>query len=131
MRSGIAMSGANKGWSAATTPDNDGVLTAEEITHLNLQKSKLVVLSACETGLGEIVDNEGVFGLQRAFLLAGTDALIMSLWQVPDKETSEFMTLFYKNLLKKKEIHTAFLLTQKTMRKKYPALYWAGFVLLE
>jgi CHAT domain-containing protein len=131
MRTGIAMSGANKGWSAAASPENDGVLTAAEISHLNLQKSKLVVLSACETGLGEIVDNEGVFGLQRAFLLAGTDALIMSLWQVPDKETSEFMTLFYKNLLKKKEIHTAFLLTQKSMRKKYPALYWAGFILLE
>jgi CHAT domain-containing protein/uncharacterized protein HemY len=131
MRSGIVLSGANDVWSKKTSEDNeDGVLTAMEVSNLDLRKTKLIVLSACETGLGDIFGNEGVFGLQRAFKMAGASCLIMSLWQVPDKETSEFMELFYINLIRGKDIALAFRNTQLTMSKKYEPFYWAAFVLM-
>jgi len=88
-------------------------------------------MSACETGLGDIKGIEGVYGLQRAFKMAGVDYLIMSLWQVPDKETEEFMTTFYKKLIKQKDIKKAFAETQKEMREKYDPYFWAAFVLIE
>ena len=72
-----------------------------------------------------------MFGLQRAFKMAGVKYLIMSLWQVPDKETSEFMILFYKNLIKLKDIPAAFQKTQKAMRVKYDPYFWGAFVLIE
>lgn len=131
MRSGIALAGANDAWSPGNENNEDGILTAYEVSLLNLQKTKLVVLSACETGLGDIKGNEGVYGLQRAFRMAGVQRLMMSLWKVPDKETEEFMVTFYTNLLKNQSIHTAFQLTQKTMSAKYDPYYWAAFVLME
>lgn len=132
MRSGLVFSGANNVWNKNyTSIGDDGVLTAQEVTQLDLQKTPLVVLSACETGLGDIEGSEGVYGLQRAFKMAGVEFLIMSLWQVPDKETSDFMTRFYEKLLVIKEIRRSFNETQMEMRKKYDPFFWAAFVLIE
>ncbi|MBL7897744.1 MAG: CHAT domain-containing protein [Crocinitomicaceae bacterium] len=132
MRSGIVLANANDVWSRDPLAEGeDGILTAQEVSNLDLRNTKLVVLSACETGLGDIKGSEGVFGLQRAFKMAGVKYLIMSLWQVPDKETSEFMILFYKNLIRLKDIPTAFQKTQKVMREKYDPYYWGAFILIE
>ena len=100
---------------------------------MNLTNTELVVLSACETGLGDIKGNEGVFGLQRAFKMAGVKYLVMSLWQVPDFQTQDLMTTFYKKWLEEKmEIPAAFNAAQQEMREKYQNPYfWAGFVLME
>ena len=92
----------------------------------------MVVLSACETGLGEVVSTEGVFGLQRAFKLAGVQTLIMSLWKVPDLATSKLMIEFYKNWTSGMEVHQAFQKAQQFIKKEYPSpYYWAGFVMLD
>ena len=88
-------------------------------------------MSACETGLGDIKGSEGVYGLQRAFKIAGVQYLIMSLWQVPDKETEEFMTTFYKKFFKLKNIKEAFNQTQKEMRAKCDPYFCAAFILIE
>ncbi|MFL5752421.1 MAG: CHAT domain-containing protein, partial [Bacteroidia bacterium] len=133
MRAGLVLAGANNVWSTKLKPGNeeDGVLTAAEVSSLDLRKTGLVVLSACETGLGDIRGSEGVYGLQRAFKMAGVKFIIMSLWQVPDRETSEFMTAFYSKLIQEKDIKKAFAETQKEMRKRYDPYYWAAFVLME
>ncbi len=136
LRSGLIMAGANHAWKTGKpiTPEaEDGILTAYEISQLNLRITELVVLSACETGLGDIQGNEGVYGLQRAFKIAGAKNLIMSLWQVPDQQTSELMTAFYKYwLIKKKSIRESLKLAQNDLRKKgLESFYWAGFVLVE
>jgi len=132
MRSGLVFAGANDVWSQENKDDKeDGVLTAQEVAHIDMRNTQLVVMSACETGLEDIKGSEGVYGLQRAFKMAGVDYMIMSLWQVPDKETKEFMTLFYKKLLKQKDIKKAFSNTQREMREKYDPYYWAAFVLIE
>lgn len=133
-RSGLLFSGANRAWTAIGVIEDieDGILTADEISRLNLYNTELVVLSACETGLGEIVSTEGVFGLQRAFKLAGVKSLIMSLWKVPDEATSKLMQLFYDNWLNGMEVHRAFTESQKQIREEYPSpYYWAGFVILD
>ena len=133
MRSGLVFAGANDVWSKQTKNDSidDGVLTAQEVAHIDMRKTELVVMSACETGLGDIKGSEGVYGLQRSFKMAGVGYIIMSLWQVPDKETEEFMTSFYKKLIKQKDIKKAFAETQKEMRIKYDPYFWAAFVLIE
>lgn len=135
LRSGLILAGGNAGWKGQQTLEGreDGVLTAYEISQMNLSNTELVVLSACETGLGDIKGNEGVYGLQRAFKIAGAKYLMMSLWQVPDRETKEFMVSFYKNwLTKKSSIPDAFRKTQKEMRERFINPYaWAGFVLVE
>jgi CHAT domain-containing protein len=132
MRSGLVFSGANEVWNdEAIVGREDGMLTADEVAVMNLKKCDLVVLSACETGLGEIRGSEGVYGLQRSFKMAGVKFIIMSLWQVPDKETVEFMNVFYKKLLKTSDIRGSFNETQKEMRKKYDPFYWGAFVLVE
>jgi CHAT domain-containing protein len=132
MRSGLVFAGANNVWSKQEKAEgDDGVLTAQEVAHIDMRKTDLVVMSACETGLGDIRGSEGVYGLQRAFKMAGANYLIMSLWQVPDKETVEFMTIFYTKLLVDKNINKAFKETQKAMRQKYDPYYWAAFVLIE
>ena len=93
----------------------------------------MVVLSACETGLGDIEGSEGVYGLQRALKMAGVKNIMMSLWEVPDKETAEFMELFYSNWLSGKNIREAFRNTQLEMSDKYKdnPEKWAAFVLVE
>ena len=133
MRSGLVFAGANDVWSQQAKNDSidDGVLTAQEVSNIDMRKTELVVMSACETGLGDIKGSEGVYGLQRAFKMAGVNYMIMSLWQVPDKETEEFMTSFYKKLIKQKDIKQAFAETQKEMRTKYDPYFWAAFVLIE
>jgi CHAT domain-containing protein len=90
-----------------------------------------VVLSACETALGDVNGTEGVFGLQRAFKLAGVNNMLLSLWRVPDAETAELMTVFYKYFLEDKSPREALNDAQKDMRKKYAPYYWAAFVLIE
>ena len=132
MRSGLVFAGANDVWSQELPKgSNDGVLTAAEVATIDMRKTDLVVLSACETGLGDIKGSEGVYGLQRSFKMAGVRYIIMSLWQVPDKETAEFMTIFYQNLTQFNDIEVAFSETQKLMRKKYDPYYWAAFVLIQ
>lgn len=132
MRSGLVFAHANDVWSKTKNDlHDDGVLTAQEVAQLDMRNTQLVVLSACETGLGDIKGSEGVYGLQRAFKMAGVKFLVMSLWQVPDKETSEFMVEFYKKIISTGDIRIAFTQTQKIMRKKYSPYYWAAFELLE
>jgi tetratricopeptide (TPR) repeat protein/CHAT domain-containing protein len=133
MRSGLVFAGANNYWNKTnedTTNDN-GILTASEISNLDLSACQLVVLSACETGLGEVKGSEGVFGLQRAFKMAGVKNIIMSLWKVPDTQTAELFDLFYGECFNGKTIHEAFQSAQSQMKVKYSPYYWAGFVLLE
>ncbi|MFN4079501.1 MAG: CHAT domain-containing tetratricopeptide repeat protein [Saprospiraceae bacterium] len=136
LRAGLLLSGANQFWRSGSLAANaveDGVLTALEISRLNLIDVQLVVLSACETGLGDILGDEGVFGLQRAFKIAGAQRLLFSLWSVPDFHTQELMGLFYSLWLDDgKDIPEAFREAQYAMRLKYAnPYYWAGFVLLE
>jgi hypothetical protein len=136
IRSGLILAGGNHAWKSGKPlkPDmEDGILTAYEISQMNLAATELVVLSACETGLGDIQGNEGVYGLQRAFKVAGAKYLIMSLWQVPDFQTQELMTSFYSKWLEgKMSIPDAFRSAQGEMREKYKNPYfWAGFVLVE
>jgi len=104
LRSGLALAGANTSMKGGTLPEEaeDGILTAEDVSGLDLTETELVVLSACETGLGEIRTGEGVFGLRRAFMLAGAKTLVMSLWKVADLTTPIIMGRFYDNLLNKK-----------------------------
>jgi CHAT domain-containing protein/tetratricopeptide (TPR) repeat protein len=133
MRSGLALAGANKYWKKPIEKltTDDGILTASEISNLDLSACQLVVLSACETGLGDINGSEGVFGLQRAFKMAGVKNIIMSLWKVPDAQTSELFEVFYNECFAGKTIHEAFQSAQSKMKAKYSPYYWAGFVLLE
>ncbi len=101
-RSGLLFAGANYAWTGKPIEGiEDGILTAYEVSNMYLPNTKLVVLSACETALGDIEGSEGVYGLQRAFKIAGVKNLVMSLWKVPDEATSEFMQTFYKNLFQK------------------------------
>ncbi len=132
-RSGLLFAGANNTWLGKYLPDGneDGVLTSYEISKLNLRKTKLVVLSACETGLGDLGGGEGVYGLQRAFKLAGVDNIIMSLWQIPDIQTAELMNLFYSEWVGGKELREAFHTAQQLMSEKYEPYFWGAFVLLE
>lgn len=135
LRSGLIMAGANKAWKNGVNllEKEDGIMTAMEISNLDLSNTDLVVLSACETGLGDIQGSEGVYGLQRAFKMAGVDVLIMSLWKVPDIETAEFMNMFYDLWIKNKNARVAFRNTQKLMQEKYKGepSKWAAFVLFE
>ncbi len=136
IRSGLVLANANFAWKTgrpASQGKEDGILTAYEISQMNLSNTELAVLSACETGLGDLYGNEGVYGLQRAFKIAGVRYLIMSLWQVPDFQTQVFMSTFYKHWLDgKMPVPDAFRATQSDMRAKYGDAYvWAGFVLVE
>lgn len=135
MESGLFFAGANKYWSNDSISlewgEEDGILRAAEIAQLNLSGCSLVVLSACETGLGFSDTSEGVYGLQRAFKLAGADMVLMSLWEVDDQATAMLMTEFYKNLLAGKDVDNALELGKRAVRRQYPSPEdWGGFVLL-
>ena len=122
------MAGGNKAWQGEKIPENieDGVLTAKEISHMDLSETDLVVLSACETGLGD-VSSEGVFGLQRSFKQAGVQTIMMSLWEVNDEATRYMMTEFYSNLSSGKSKREAFLEAKQACKKKYiDPRYWAA-----
>ncbi|MFA5010470.1 MAG: CHAT domain-containing tetratricopeptide repeat protein [Ignavibacteria bacterium] len=133
-RSGIVLAGANNIWKNGKNIEGveDGILTAYEVSGMNLLNTDLVILSACESGLGDVRGDEGVFGLQRSFKIAGAKNIIVSLWKVPDKETAELMELFYSNWIDKKmQLEEAFAEAQKSMRLKYiEPYYWAAFVLI-
>ena len=135
-RSGLAFAGAQKAWDGEEIPKgiDDGVMLAQEIASMDLAGTDLVVLSACETGLGEI-NSEGVFGLQRAFKKAGVQTLVMSLWKVHDEATALFMQTFYGNLLSGNSKRDSFAAAQMALRehKQYGAdpYYWAGFIMLD
>lgn len=131
--SGIVLSGGQKSWvhSSYGPDNNDGILSSYEISKLDLHNVDLVVLSACETGLGDNL-YDGIYGLQRAFKKAGAKSILMSLWQIDDKATSEYMSLFYKKLSNGSSIHDAYVGTVLDMKKKYvDPYYWASFVLLD
>ena len=138
LHSGLLFVGANRTRSGAAPAGGDnGVLTAYEASQLNLQGTELVVLSACETGLGEQSNSEGVFGLRRALQEAGADAVMMSLWSVPDQETQELMSLFYAKWLggldKPEALRQAQLQERDVVRKRYGRdlpYYWGAFVLI-
>ncbi|MCD8265553.1 MAG: CHAT domain-containing protein, partial [Prevotellaceae bacterium] len=133
-RSGLFLAGADKAFDKSVKlPEgvDDGILTAKEISTLDLRGLDLVVLSACETGLGEI-KGDGVFGLQRGFKKAGANTLVMSLWQVADKPTQELMSQFYQDLAQGMAKYEAFRKAQGYLRDKYPEPeYWAAFILLD
>lgn len=131
---GLLLTGAAK---SLATPEGletseDGILTSFEALNLNIDNTSLVVLSACETGLGDLKNGEGIYGLQRAFKIAGARTIIMSLWKVDDTATNKLMTLFYKNWLsnamtKRQAFHTA----QKQLMAEYDhPYYWGAFVVL-
>jgi tetratricopeptide (TPR) repeat protein/CHAT domain-containing protein len=134
-RSGLMLAGGNSSWTKKTTlpADQDGVLTAYEVANMDLSNTQLVVLSACETALGDVKGREGVFGLQRGFRLAGAKYMLISLWRIPDKETAEYMTKFYSELAKTNNIVTSYQTTQNYMKTTYPnePQKWAGMVLVE
>jgi CHAT domain-containing protein/Tfp pilus assembly protein PilF len=139
LRSGLYFAGANRvltGEHPAGDLD-DGVLTAYEATGLNLQGTELVVLSACETGLGESANGEGVFGLRRALQEAGAQTVLMSMWKVPDNETRQLMTAFYTKWLAGKDKPTALREAQLELRQDVIRRWqedrphdWAAFVLV-
>ena len=135
-RSGLFFAGANTALDPEQRqfiPDgvDDGILTAKEISRMDFKGLDLVVMSACQTGLGEVT-SEGVFGLQRGFKKAGAQTIVMSLWNVSDKPTRELMTEFYRNLVSGKTKREAFILAQDKIRKKYidPKM-WAGFIMVD
>jgi CHAT domain-containing protein len=128
LRSGLALAGANRRGAAT---DDDGILTALEASGLNLWGTKLVVLSACDTGLGEVRNGEGVYGLRRAFVLAGAESLVMSLWPASDYSTRTLMTSYYRNLKQGLGRGAALRQVQLEMLKRNPQLhpfYWANFI---
>lgn len=134
-RSGLLMAGSNLAWKGISISADveDGILTAKEVSTMNLSNTQLVVLSACQTGQGDVKGYEGVEGLQRGFKMAGARFILMSLWEVADKETTEFMDAFYDTWTNGIEIHDAFRATQIRMSNKYKhePFKWAAFVLVE
>ena len=132
--SGLLMSGANYRLKGHKLPNEleDGILTAREIAQVDLGKVELVVLSACQTALGEI-RSDGVFGIQRSFKKAGAHTLLMSLWKVSDQATGLMMTYFYKYLMEGKKRQEAFKMAQKSIQDDgfTDPVYWASFILLD
>jgi len=136
--SGLLFAGANNAWTGNLTNNSveDGILTAEEVSRIDLSHTNLVVLSACETGLGDVDKINGVFGLQRGFKRAGVESVLMSLWKVDDTATRILMVEFYKNLMNGKSKHQSFKDAQKYLRQfdngKYDKPeYWASFIMLD
>ncbi len=135
--SGLLFAGADSTWNRADTAFvassmlDDGILRADEIQYLDFTGCSLAVLSACRTGLGQSRKAEGVYGLQRAFKLAGVDKILMSLWNVDDRCTSELMAAFYRNLYSGDTCEQALRKAQAEIRAEYPSPeYWGAFVLL-
>jgi CHAT domain-containing protein len=131
LRSGLLLAGFNTWRNGGDVPTEaeDGMLTAEDVTGMDLLDTELVVLSACETGLGQVHVGEGVFGLRRAFAVAGARTLVMSLWKVPDEQTQELMVDFYSRILAGEGRAEALRQAQQALRLKHPDPYfWGAFI---
>lgn len=133
--SGLLFSGANAVWNGNSRPNpyDDGIVTADEISRLDLSKTGLVVLSACDSGRGHYNGTDGIMGLQRAFKLAGAKTMVMSLWKVPDIPTSMLMDYFYQNLFKGMEVRPSLIEAQKQLQKEgyTDPFYWASFIVID
>jgi CHAT domain-containing protein len=135
LRTGLVLAGANRRLEQDEGGE-DGILTAEEITTLDLSGARWIVLSACETGLGDIATGEGVFGLRRAFQIAGAGCIIMSLWSVDDESTQSWMIELYRGRLERglstveavREATTGLLSKRRDQNKSTHPFYWAAFV---
>jgi CHAT domain-containing protein/Tfp pilus assembly protein PilF len=128
LRSGLALAGANLRRSG---DQDDGILTAAEVAQMDLRGTELVVLSACETGLGDVQNGEGVYGLRRALVLAGAETQVASLWKVADAATKELMVEYYQRLLRGEGRSAALRAAQRTMitsQTRAHPYYWAAFV---
>ncbi|MCS7028416.1 MAG: CHAT domain-containing protein [Bacteroidia bacterium] len=132
LRSGLMLAGAEKTLeSSYHSSIDDGILLGYEAQHLNLENTELVVLSACETGLGSVMAGEGIFGLQRAFEMAGAKTVMTSLWNVNDNATQLLMTYFYSFWLNYRNKQTALKMAQIAVMKEYSyPYYWGAFVLV-
>jgi hypothetical protein len=139
LRSGLALAGANRWQERSAQGLSDGLLTALEVEDLDLWGTELVVLSACETGLGEVQVGEGVLGLRRAFQQAGAQTVLASLWKVPDAETEQLMTAFFQRWLAgagkaealrqaQVELIGRLRASKEAKHRNAPPLYWAGFI---
>jgi CHAT domain-containing protein len=135
LRSGLMLAGAANTTSGKAMPNlesnDNGILTAYEAMNMNLDGTNLIVLSACETGLGDVKSGEGVYGLQRAFLVAGAEAMVMSLWKVDDAATQQLMTSFYNAWIQTGNKRKAFKQAQQQLMQKYKEPYfWGAFVMM-
>jgi CHAT domain-containing protein/Flp pilus assembly protein TadD len=134
LRSGLLLAGGNNALTNKPVEGvESGVLTADKIAGINLLGAQLVVLSACQTGLGDVNNKEGVFGLQRSFKLAGVETLIMSLWEVDATSSAKLMSVFLQEwLISGKTKQAAFKEAQRQVRAQHPEPYhWAAFVMLD
>lgn len=132
-RSGLALVDANRTWNGATDrPENaDGIITANEVALLDLSNTRLAVLSACQTAVGEY-SLEGVYGMHRGFKQAGVQSILATLWNVNDKSTARLMKLFYERWLSGRSMQQSLNEAVKELRKEYPSpFYWAPFMLLD
>ena len=131
LRSGLLLAGAESAVLNETSDRTKGILTSYEVSGYDFDKINLLVLSACETGLGEVKNGEGVYGLQRAFQIAGAKTIIMSLWKVDDEATQTLMADFYKQWLSGKKMHEAFKDAQLNLKQQNPHPYfWGGFIII-
>ena len=135
--SGLFFADANRAWTSTDSTRvqdmmDDGILRADEIQHLDFSDCSLAVLSACKTGLGKSSNIEGIYGLQRAFKLAGVQKILMSLWNVNDMCTAELMSLFYRYYLSGESEDEALNKAILSIRERYPSpRYWGAFVLMD
>lgn len=135
LRSGLFLTGSAKAMDGQNTSElsseDNGILTAYEAMNLSLDHTQVVVLSACETGLGDVKSGEGVYGLQRAFFVAGSAAVVMSLWKVNDESTQQLMTVFYSECVKSGNKLQAFRAAQLALKQKMKDPYfWGAFVMI-
>ncbi|MGL1889423.1 MAG: CHAT domain-containing protein [Reichenbachiella sp.] len=133
LKTGLLMAGAGDVLNETKTNFNinDGILTAYEAMNLNLDQTDLVVLSACETGLGEVKAGEGVYGLQRAFLVAGARTIIMSLFKVSDEATQKLMVKFYSKWLETGDKRKSFIEAKLEIKEEYvDPIFWAPFIMI-
>lgn len=132
-RCGLALVDANSTWDGTLVKpeDNDGIITANEVALLDLSTTRLAVLSACQTAIGDY-SNEGVFGMHRGFKQAGVKSILATMWNVNDKSTARFMELFYQRWLSGTPMQQSFTEAVKALREEYPSpYYWAPFVLMD